>query len=158
MTKSQGRVCKGEKTNMKTKLILLLALLTLISAHAHELTFFGVVDASTKFPRGSAFSVTVCYNPVNGIIQEYDLKVGPDFDLRGTKGGGSVALDNDPTHGSVYYQIINSDFMETTLYTPTPTGMIPNCVVDFNIAEFSLFNNPLMANTSGHLTSLPILR
>ena len=61
------------------------------------------MDASTKFPLGSAFSVTVFYNPVNGIIQKYDLKVGLDFDLRGTKGGGSIWLSTttQPTAASI---------------------------------------------------------
>jgi len=69
-----------------------------------------------------------------------------------------VAYDNDPTHGSVYYQIIESDFMEVTMQCPTPLGMLPECVEDFALRDFALFYNPLIANTSGHLTSLPVIR
>lgn len=144
---------------MKTKLLAILLLCAATIAQATTtISFYGVVDASTKFRVGEPFSVTVIFNPNNGLIQRYDLSVGLDFNLSGTKNGGYVAYDNNPTHGSVYYQIIESEFMDVTMQAPTPDGVLPACVTDFALNDFILNNNPLLGTTSGHLTSLPVIR
>ena len=84
--------------------------------------------------------------------------MGLDFDSRGTKNGGYVAYDNNPTHGSVYYQIIESEFMDVTMQAPTPDGVLPASVTDFVLNDFILNDNPLVGTTNRHLTSLPVIR
>lgn len=138
---------------MKTTTLILLLTSCIAWANPNELSFYGVVDDSTVFRDGEPITITVIFNP-NGVITRYNIAIGMDFNLRGTR-NGRVQYDNSGV-GNVFYQILESDFMEATAYTPLTVG--PDCIVDWAIAEFSLCCNPLVGNTSGHLTSVPILR
>ena len=141
----------------KLTLIQLLFASLLWANPPNEISFYGVVDASDKFRVGEPITITAVFNPNTGLILRFDIAIGMDFDLRAPKPAGNVAFDNDPAHGSVFYQIINSEFMEVTAQAATPNGVIP-CIDNFNEADFVLSQNPFWANTSGHLTSSPVIR
>ena len=136
---------------MRTLLFsIVLAAVSAIQA-ATTITFTGVVDKSSQFSVGDVFTATFQFDPHKGRVIRYLITVGNEFSLSGTKGGGMIALDNNLAHGSVYYQVINSDFTEITLQAATPNGVLPP-IDQFNLNYFSLF-----ASTFGHLTSLPII-
>jgi len=140
---------------MKT-LLLSIALAAVSAVQAATITFTGVVDQSSQFSVGDVFTATFQFDPHNGRVTRYVITVGNELTLSGTKGGGMVALDSNPAHGSVYYQVINSNFTEITLQAATPTGEIPP-MDPFNLNDFDLFASTFGASTFGHLTSLPII-
>jgi hypothetical protein len=135
---------------MKT-LLLSIALAAVSAVQAATVTFTGVVDQSSQFSVGDVFTATFQFDPHKGRVNRYVITIGNELTLSGTKGGGKVALDSNPAHGSVYYQVINPNFIEITLQAATPVGVIPP-IDQFNLNDFILF-----ASTFGHLTSLPII-
>jgi hypothetical protein len=135
---------------MKT-LLLSIALAAVSAVQAATITFTGVVDQSSQFSVGDVFTATFQFDAHKGRVTRYVITLGNELSLSRTKGGGMVALDNNPARGSVYYQVINSDFTEITLQAATPNGVIPP-IDQFNLNDFSLF-----ASTFGHLTSPPII-
>ena len=132
-------------------LLLSIALAAVSAVQAATITFTGVVDQSSQFSVGDVFTATFQFEPHKGRVTRYVITVGNELTLSGTKGGGMIALDNNLAHGSVYYQVINSDLTEITLQAATPNGVIPP-IDQFNLNDFSLFGS-----TFGHLTSLPII-
>jgi hypothetical protein len=133
-------------------LLLSIALAAVSAVQAATVTFTGVVDQSSQFSVGHVFTATFQFEPHKGRVTRYVITVGNELTLSGTKGGGMIALDSNPAHGSVYYQVINSDLTEITLQAATPNGVIPP-IDQFNLNDFSLF-----ASTFGHLTGLPIIQ
>lgn len=128
--------------NSPMKTLLLSIVLAAVSAvQAATITFTGVVDQSSQFSVGDVFTATFQFDPHKGRVSRYVITVGNEFTLNGTKGGGMIALDNNPAHGSVYYQVINSDFTEITLQGATPNGVIPP-IDQFNLNDFSLSPAP----------------
>ena len=134
---------------MKTKMILCaLLLLSVAAMQAAVIEFTGVVDSSEKYAVGTVVMAQFFFNPENGEISRYAVMVGGDlFKLKGD--GARVYVDADPSHGSVYYQITDSSFVEFTLEAATPNGIIPP-VDQFNLNDFTIGND-----TFGHMTSLP---
>jgi hypothetical protein len=137
---------------MKT-LLLSIALAAVSAVQAATITFTGVVDQSSQFSVGDVFTATFQFDPHKGRVTRYVITVGNELTLSGTKGGGMVALDSNPARGSVYYQVINSNFTEITLQAATPNGVIPP-IDQFNLNAFDLF----ASSTFGHLTSMPIIQ
>jgi hypothetical protein len=140
-------------TPMKTLLLsIALAAVSAVQA-ATTITFTGVVDQSSQFSVGDVFTATFQFDPHKGRVIRYLITVGNELNMSGTKGGGMVTMDSNPAHGSVYYQVINSNFIDITLEAATPNGVIPP-IGQFNLNDFDLFAR----STFGHLTSLPIIQ
>jgi hypothetical protein len=136
---------------MKKLILTLASILVATAIQAATVIFTGVVDSSPIYPVGSTFVATFHYNPKKGgQITNYTIVID-DVSTHGTKNAGAVAVDADPTHGSVYFQVFNGSVIEITLQAATPDGVIPP-LDQFNLNDW--FQNSPRA--SGHLTSLPV--
>jgi hypothetical protein len=154
------------------------------------IAFTGVIDdvqadvTPALFMVGDIFSATLSFNyhphpefGGGGIVSEYLIMVG-DLTLSGTIPTGShigadlVAFDTDPSHGSVFYELIQFHVSRPTFFASsdivlqaaTPNGVIPP-LDQFNLNQFLVqlaFKNPpqdppKMQLATGHLTSLPTI-
>jgi hypothetical protein len=154
------------------------------------IAFTGVIDDVkadvnlAPFMVGDIFSATLSFNyhphpqfGGGGIVSEYLIIVG-DLTLSGTIPTGShigadlVAFDTDPSHGSIFYQLIQLSVSRPTFFASsdivlqaaTPNGVIPP-LDQFNLNQFLVqlaFKNPRqeppkMQLATGHLTSLPTI-
>src|SRR2546423_917267 len=95
---------RGRPTTPIKSLLLSIALAAVSAVRAATITFTGVIDQSSQFSVGDVLTATFQFDPHKGRVGHYVITVGNELSLSGTKGGGMVALDNNPTHGSVYYQ------------------------------------------------------
>jgi hypothetical protein len=139
---------------MKKLLVFSTIILSLIGAlKAETITFTGVVDQSQVFPVGSTMVGTFKYQKHTFKVQRWVIEIGPDFMMSGTKNGGIVAIDNDPSHGSVYAQVFESPLFEFTLQTATPDGVIPPLEL-WNLNDWIIRLGD--GNTFGHFTELPL--
>jgi hypothetical protein len=139
----------------KLILSMVLALVASVSSYASNITFVGVVDSSNRFTRGQTITFTFSYPPGGGAVSRYVFNVGLQYQVYGSVGGGQVAVGNNPASGSVYYQVINSDFTEITMQAATPNGVIPP-VSQFNLNDFILHTTD-NDTTTGHFLIVPII-
>ena len=141
------------KHQMKTTLTLMSLVISIV-AQAANITFIGVVDTvqpNSRFEVGDRVQATFVYNGYSGEIALYMITVANET-WRGTgRDIGQVTYDSNPLHGSVFYQVVNSWFMEFTLQAGTPDGVIPP-IEQFNLNDFVLFG------AFGHMTQLPMIR
>ena len=138
---------------MKKYLITIVACLIAVVAQAATITFTGVVDTvrvGSTFQVGDTFVASFKFNARTRAVTHYTIAI--DESILSGKKDGSVYVDNNPAHGSVFYQIIDNSVTYIELQAGTPNGVIPP-LDQFNLNDFTLTNN-----TFGHLTSLPVIQ
>jgi hypothetical protein len=124
------------------------------AAHASTITFTGIVDSvnpGSQLQRGDAFVAKFTYNPITHFVNQATIMVGEQVFLFPADGGTRVSYDIDACSGSVFYQIVDSPYVEITLQAATPDCVVPS-LEQFNLNDFTF-----MFNTFGHLTGAQIL-
>ena len=141
---------------MKKLLLLALTAMAFNAADASTITFFGIVD---QVPPGSPYAVNdpvtanFKYNHKTGVISAFDIMIGTHRLVTRGRYLGRVVYDNNPAHGSVYYQVVEADVygISITLQASTPDGVILP-ISEFNLNDFILFG------AFGHLAALPAIQ
>jgi hypothetical protein len=135
---------------MKT---LLLLLATSVISAASTITFTGTIDSvspDSPFRVGDVFIARFQFDAVTRVVNRTTITVEAtrfNYFADGTR----IAYDNDPCSGSVFYQAIESVYVDITMQAATPDCHIPA------LDEFVL-NDFIFMGAFGHMTRIPRIR
>jgi len=130
---------------------LTILLATCIAAAASTITFTGVIDAVTPgspFAPGDVFIARFAFSEATKLVTKATITI-EDRQFRYWGDGTRIAYDNNPCHESVFYQVVESPYVEIDLQAATP-----NCVVP-PLEGFNLNNFIYSFNSFGHMTRVP---
>jgi hypothetical protein len=144
-----------ENQKMKRLTAIIMSFAICAAAHASTIIFTGVVDSvnpDSQFQPGDAFVAKFTYYPHEPhFVNHATIIVGEQVFRFYADGGTRVSDDIDACSGSVFYQIVDSPYVEITLQAATPDCVVPPRE-QFNLNDFTF-----MFNTFGHLTGAQIV-
>jgi hypothetical protein len=105
-------------------------------------------NPGSPFQPGDVFTAKFSYSPITKLVNRATITV-EDRQFRCWADGTRIAYDNDPCHGSVFYQVVESPYVEIDLQAATPTCVVPP------LEEFNQNNFIYSFNSFGHMTRVP---
>jgi hypothetical protein len=136
--------------NMKTLLILLA---TSVICVASTITFTGTITSvgpNSPFRVGDVFIARFQFDAVTRVVNRSTITVEIQ-QFRHFADGTRIAYDNDPCSPSVYFQAIESPYVDITMQAITQDCNIP-AIDQFNLNDF------IFMDSFGHMTGIPRIR
>jgi len=131
-------------------LTLTILLATCIAAAASTITFTGTIDQvgpDSPFHAGDVFIAKFAYSPITNLVTRAII-TAEDRQFKYAMDSTRIAVDSNPCHGSVFWQVVESPYVDITLQAATPDCLIPPLEL-FNLNDF------IFMNSFGHLTRIP---